>query len=302
MALAGAVGPGVRSPISKKIKEELGLKEELAPSSKIKKISSILQGKAIKKALSIIDGFTEEHGDFGGNSCTAMNVLLALHRMNLQNEDRFKKGLKALLNYAVQAESEWRMQTCQSHVWDTGFSLLALSKLKDERGSLWLKQRQIKDIFGQWNCNVKAEPGGWCFGDRHDHYPVTDCSAMAIMAVEKNDETFLNSNDGKRALKWLLAMQHESGGWSAYQKYERGQFLNKILKFKDIPEALVDLPKADVSAKVLEAICLYKNNDEAQAGIKKGREFLLSKREENLLWKGNYGINFIYGTSFITSA
>jgi squalene-hopene/tetraprenyl-beta-curcumene cyclase len=300
MALAGAVGPGKSSPYAKEVQDELEIYEGRV-KSKLNGLSLILRKKAIKKALKIIEKFTEEQGDFGGNSCTAMNVLMAFHRMGLEKEEPFQKGLKCLMGYAIQSENEWHLQTCQSHVWDTGFSLLALSKEKNGLGATWLKQRQIKNVKGQWSFNVDAEPGSWCFGDRHNHYPVTDCTAMALMALGKDDKSFLKSKDGDLACRWLMALQHKAGGWSAYQKYERGKFLNKLLKFKDIPEALVDLPKADVSAKVLEALCNFRNNPEVEKCIEKGREFLLSSREKNFLWKGNYGINYIYGTSFVAS-
>ena len=324
MALLGSVGPGEPIALAATLRNEMLIPGEVSQfknhwTNKIlfplgrglAKFTPQLKKKCIREALDWIEGFTEKHGDFGGNTCTAMNVLMSYHRLGMDKDEHFgqvfEKGLEAMLSYAFEDESEWRMQCCQSHVWDTGFALASLdpnmpSDMK-EKGLQWLKDRQILDTYGEWSKKVEVAPGGWCFGNRHDHYPVTDCTAVSLLALGKNDPSYKNSSEAKRAIDWLVALQHKGGGWSAYEKYTTGDWLNRFFKFKDIDDALVDVPKADVSSKVLEALSLWrKEYPELEDTLQKGRKFLLSKRDKNGLWTGNYGVNYIYGTAFSAKA
>ncbi len=320
MALLGRLGPAEPIPLSRSLQTELGLANFsglLSSDQKYAKYfdylfksSSFLfsskSREAQRKAWDVIENFTEASGDFGGNTCTALNVLLALHCDGRGSEARFEKGLSALMSYGIERGETWRVQTCQSHVWDTGFALTALeantkNKAAINKGLAALRSRQILKVKGDWAHNVRAQPGGWCFGNYHDKFPVTDCTALAVQALAKHDPDFKNDKNFIKAIAWLCEMQHEGGGWSAYQKYTRGKWLNRVVKFKDIDNALVDVPKCDVSAKVLEALA-FSQLPQAKTSLKKGRQFLLKERNKQNLWAGNYGVNFIYGTSFCAKA
>ena len=323
MALLGAVGPAPAIELAPVLAGELKVAEAdfsnplghpmLSPfrflGISLRSFVPGLKKIAIRRAWEAIATFTEKHGDFGGNTCTAMNVLMALYQEGRDHEPAFRKGFAALMSYGVESETEWHVQCCQSHVWDTGFALTALSPaepaLRESAAAArrWLKERQILDVRGDWHRNAPVAPGGWCFGNRHDHFPVTDCTALALLSSAKHDPSFAKSEAGKRAIQWLLGMQHEAGGWSAYERYKRGQWLNRVVKFKDIENALVDIPKADVSAKVLEALASVRDQDpRIEESLGRGREFLLAAREKNGLWKGNYGVNYLYGTAFSAKA
>jgi squalene-hopene/tetraprenyl-beta-curcumene cyclase len=167
----------------------------------------------------------------------------------------------------------------------------------------WLESRQITEVKGAWSRNVEAAPGGWCFGDGHDHFPVTDCTAVSLLALAKHQPGFKASISAEKGVHWLLAMQHKEGGWSAYERYQGGQWLNKLLSFKDIPNALCDLPKADVSSKVVESLCEFRNDfPEIGPHLLSARSYLLAARTQSNLWRGNYGVNYIYGTAFAARA
>lgn len=324
MSLLGYLGPGKPIVLASQITQELDcgdgkfttypegivLKYIYPYLKKLSFIPTGLKGPAVRKAWRWIESFTEESGDFGGNTCTAINVILCYYLSGKTNDPAYEKGICALLSYAIEDENEWRVQTCQSHVWDTGFSLMALaSQTKStssdlSKGISWLRDRQILNVRGEWSQNVNAEPGGWCFGNRHDHYPVTDCTAMALLAIARHSPELMRDQQILKGIDWLLAMQHQSGGWSAYEKYRGAKWVNKLFTFKDIPNALSDVPKADVSAKVIEALVEWREfkPDQIQASLEKARQFLLATRDENQLWRGNYGINYIYGTAFSCKA
>ncbi len=333
MMLLGAAGPGKPIALAKELSEELRtaklttlLPEKTSPalqffSALSRKVAAFkipgLRDRAISKALKLIESFTEKNGDFGGNSCTAINVLLSLDRLGLSQEPRFEKGLSALMRYAIETETEWRMQSCQSHVWDMGFMLNALAELPTElkpqsqikKGCEWLLSRQILDESGDWSRRAKVSPGGWCFGNHHDHFPVTDCTANALLALCKNDPGFLHSEKAARAIQWLCAMQGEDGGWAAYEKprAQKNKLVHRLMQFKDLPNAMTDPAKADVSAKVLEALATVatqkkESQTELHTALKQGRTYLLSQRNSQGIWQGSYGINYLYGTAFCTKS
>lgn len=322
MALLGSLGPAPAIAEAAALSEELKVAEGdfsnplshpmLAPFRAIGGgVGRTLPGLrriAQRRAWEMIATFTEAHGDFGGNTCTAMNVLMALHREGRGDSPEFRAGFASLMSYGWETEEEWHVQCCQSHVWDTGFALSALTPDAANgraagKAIRWFESRQITQTGGDWQKNAEAAPGGWCFGNHHDHYPVTDCTALALLSSAKHDSAYAKSESARLAVNWLLAMQHEGGGWAAYERYRRGDWLNKVIKFKDIDNALVDIPKADVSAKVLEALALVRReHPEAEDALRRGRAYLLGAREANGLWKGNYGVNYLYGTAFAAKA
>ncbi|MGE3261775.1 MAG: prenyltransferase/squalene oxidase repeat-containing protein [Bacteriovoracia bacterium] len=325
MMLVGAIGPYPLAKMAGELAEELSTenfdsRRNMGMIGKIiAKCAAVaghvgvpgLRAVAIKKSLEYIRSWTEKHGDFGGNTCTAINVIVAYSKIG-EHEEEVRKGLEAFMSYAIETEEEWRLQTCQSHVWDAAFVMQALrgenpsAKVKAalERGAEWLTDRQIVKTRGPWSKNVKAAPGGWCFGNRHEHFPVTDCTAVSVLALKDTVPDYWNTRGSRLAVDWLVGMQHGTGGWSAYEKFERGELLNRLVTFKDIPDALVDRPKADVSAKVVEALCAARPwHPELHSVLADARAFLLAKRETSYqVWRGNYGINYIYGTSFAAKA
>lgn len=321
MALVGELGPNEPISIASQLQSELRVNSQslwVKEPLIIKAIRKFLKGlnfifpklkeNCVKKALTAINEFREESGDFGGNTCTAINVLVAYNRIGKRHSQEFEMGFRSLMSYGMNKNDEWRMQCCQSHIWDTSFTLSALRANKISSPTLskainWLKDRQITKTYGPWARNVEAEPGGWCFGNRHDHFPVTDCTATSLLALAKQDKEFYASESARKGIMWLKSMQHKTGGWSAYEKFGRGQILNKIFQFKDIADGLIDPPKADVTSKVVEALCLWRRHyPELELSIQSARKFLLNKRELSGLWRGNYGINYIYGTAFSARA
>ncbi len=322
MALLGQLGPCKSIDLHRELAQELQADpdhwDEIKTESLIEtyfpklvglmKLLPLNRTRAIERAWEYIDNLTEAHGDFGGNTCTAINVLLCLELSGHKESQAFKDGLKSFMSYAVEDDNEWRLQCCQSDVWDTGFAACALPDSATatralDKTSKWFVDRQIRDVRGSWARNVSEAPGGWCFGNRHDHFPVTDCTALALLGLARGSTEKTERETIQRGIDWLCGMQHQGGGWSAYEKYQRGAWLNQVIKFKDLENALVDVPKADVSAKVIEALSEWRHfGGRIERTLKLAREFMLKSRTSDGIWRGNYGVNTIYGTAFAAKA
>jgi squalene-hopene/tetraprenyl-beta-curcumene cyclase len=321
MILVHAHGPYPAIPLANELSRELKLNKLKSLNPKLDIGQEAIEGffksltfvklpvirkKAIEAGLKRVFEYVEEHGDIGGNTCTAINLLVLLNKLGRKDSTEFKNGLKVFLTYAIETETEWRLQCCQSHIWDTAFSLYALqgsSQDKVQSGKNFLLERQILNTDGPWSYNVKARPGGWCFGNRHDHFPVTDCTACSVIALGGDDPEYFKSTSAQRAVEWLMGMQSSAGGWAAYEKCESPKWAENLFSFKDMKSSMVDSSKGDVSAKVIEALALSRTQfPEVEPALQKARTFLLKEKDDRGLWKGNYGINYIYGTSFSARA
>src|SRR6202043_563780 len=86
------------------------------------------------------------------------------------------------------------------------------SLIKAER---WLLDQQILGT-GDWQVRLPgAEPGGWAFEFRNDHYPDVDDTAFVLMALGRvaDPESGRLHSAIRRGLAWLVSMQNSDGGW-----------------------------------------------------------------------------------------
>ncbi len=278
-----------------------------------------------------IASFTESNGDIGGNPYAAFFCALYWDRLpQPSSEQRVRKqrALDALLDYAIEGpppqgqharpalsqharpapsqQPEWRLQTNLSTIWDTAFFLCAFRE-GDPRlqpSTRWLASQQIRDVRGDWCRNIDAEPAGFSFGRGHDHYPVTDCTAVALLALRNSiGPEFVTSPEALAAARFLLAFQADDGGFAPYEKptLSNPERWNRLIPFQDIPSEIFDRTKADVTGKVCEALALFSKGPlaaEIRTSLERAREFLLATRDSDGLWNGNYGVNRLYGTTF----
>ncbi len=218
-----------------------------------------------------------------------------------------------------------RVQPCKSPVWDTALTMraLAASGLRGDdramvRASRWLLDRQI-DRAGDWSATVAAEPGGWCFEYRNDHYPDADDTAMVLMAMkEQFDERSASDvlpaslrlveeeedveesavlEDAVEAIRrgeaWLLAMQNKDGGWGAFDRDNDREFL-RYVPLAD-HNAMIDPSTPDLTGRVLEALGSLGRRVGDRA-VDRAVAYLRGSQEPDGSWFGRWGVNYVYGT------
>ena len=149
--------------------------------------------------------------------------------------------------------------------------------------------------------NRDAEPGGWAFEFRNDHYPDVDDTAFILMALQRVDYPDKPRMEAaiRRGLVWLLSMQNRDGGWGAFDRDNDRTFLTQI-PFAD-HNAMIDPSTADVTARVLE--CLGRFGWKASHPVvQRALRFLLQDQTEDGSWYGRWGVNYIYGTGGVLRA
>ncbi len=201
-----------------------------------------------------------------------------------------------------------RLEACQSPVWDTALSLIALSDagLPAEhpalvRGARWLLAEEVS-VRGDWAVRrPHLRPGGWAFEFANVNYPDVDDTAEVILALQRvapaaTGASLAGARD--RGVAWLTGMQSSDGGWGAFDA-DNTRALVRELPFLDFGE-VIDEPSADVTAHAVEMLAALGAgaSTEAQAGVR----WLLDHQEADGSWYGRWGINYVYGTGAVVPA
>ncbi|HEX3693001.1 MAG TPA: squalene--hopene cyclase [Solirubrobacteraceae bacterium] len=200
-----------------------------------------------------------------------------------------------------------RLEACQSPVWDTALTVVALSDagLPAEHPALvrageWLLGEEV-GVAGDWRVARRGlAPGGWAFEFANVNYPDVDDTAEVVLALERvcagDPERAASAVD--RALRWTLGMQSKGGAWGAFDA-DNTRALVRELPFLDFGE-VIDAPSADVTAHALEMLAVLGHGSDApaQAAV----SWLLGAQEPGGSWFGRWGVNHVYGTGAVVPA
>ncbi|HWZ97313.1 MAG TPA: squalene--hopene cyclase [Candidatus Dormibacteraeota bacterium] len=238
-----------------------------------------------------------------------MNSIFALIALGHGPEDPLPwREIKEFSKFEIEENDTIRMQPCVSPIWDTCIAMVALEEAGVEpdhptlvKAADWILSKQILG-GGDWQVkNKDAEPGGWAFEFRNDHYPDVDDTAFILMALQRvkfPDEARMEAAT-RRGVQWLLSMQNRDGGWAAFDRDNDSNFLCNI-PFAD-HNAMIDPSTADVTARVMECLGRFGWPAEHPA-IQRGLKFLLKDQCEDGSWFGRWGVNYVYGTSGVLRA
>ncbi len=239
------------------------------------------------------------------------------------------KQLDALV-VDVENSNSVSIQPCKSPVWDTAITLRAVMAggIRGDNHAVgkaigWLIARQITS-HGDWAGAVDVEPGGWAFEYANDFYPDSDDTAMVLMAlaaqfsdipqpstlppelhlVDKEIVTQVDALDEvaamdrsaaaiERGLKWMLAMQNDDGGWGAFDRNNRREFLCHV-PFAD-HNAMIDPSTPDLTGRVLESLGKL-GRRLGDPAVDRAVRYIRKHQEPDGSWFGRWGVNYIYGT------
>ncbi len=205
-----------------------------------------------------------------------------------------------------------RLEACQSPVWDTVLTMIALADagLPADHPALASAARWVlgEEIRGPGDWQVRRPdlaPGGWAFEFDNDTYPDTDDTAEVVLALRRagplnpeEPDSAANRAAIERGLTWLAGMQSKDGGWGAFDADNARKLVNK-LPFCDFG-AVIDPPSADVTAHIVEAFAA--EGRAAEPAARRGVVWLLRAQEPDGSWFGRWGANYIYGTGAVVPA
>jgi squalene-hopene/tetraprenyl-beta-curcumene cyclase len=234
-------------------------------------------------------------------------IALSLEGMALDSPV-IRRGLEGLDGFAISDGRGWRLQACQSPVWDTAWAVRALvaagldgSHPAVDRAVGYLLDEQITGL-GDWKVRCPGwvtECGGWAFEFQNDVYPDVDDTAVVVCALREAGPAARVGQAVRRAERWCRVMNSSDGGWAAFDRDNTSTAVYR-LPFADFG-ALTDPPTEDVTAHVLEMFAaLGVGNGDVMVG--RGLDFLRRTQLADGSWYGRWGVNHIYGTWCAVSA
>jgi squalene-hopene/tetraprenyl-beta-curcumene cyclase len=271
----------------------------------------------------------ESDGSWGGIQPPWVYSLMALHLNGYPLEHPvMRRGVEGLDGFMVEdcddtqevgapAGRSRRLEACQSPVWDTALTIVALSDAGIAgdhpalvRAAQWLLNEEVF-VRGDWAVARPELPaGGWAFEFANDNYPDVDDTAEVVLALlrvelpERGAAGAQGGPDGRppereaarraivRAVRWVSGMQSRDGAWGAFDA-DNTRTLVRELPFLDFGE-VIDDPSADVTAHALEMLAALELTDTpvARAGVRR----LTEMQEPGGSWFGRWGVNHVYGT------
>ena len=198
-----------------------------------------------------------------------------------------------------------RVQACLSPVWDTALSLVALLDLASPRDDRARPERRA----------VALERGGPRARRLEVRVPGVEPQRLVVRVRERHSiptsttrpwccsgstrRARSTSRRRERALRWVLAMQSENGGWAAFDKDNTSR-LPALIPFADFGE-MIDPPSADVTGHVIEMLGAL-GLKPSHPAIAKALDYLYAQQEPEGSWFGRWGVNHIYGAGAVLPA
>jgi squalene-hopene/tetraprenyl-beta-curcumene cyclase len=270
---------------------------------------------AVRHVLEWIVRHQDADGGWGGIQPPWIYSLMALSVSGYPlDHPVMAKGLEALNDPGWRwdvNDATWIGAT-NSPVWDTILALLAFDDaglMEDypepvEKAVQWVLDRQVR-VPGDWSVKLPhVKPGGWAFEYANIHYPDTDDTAVALIALApfRHDSRWRAKGIEEAitlGVDWLIGMQSVGGGWGAFDKDNTQTILTKI-PFCDFGEAL-DPPSVDVTAHIVEAFGKLGISREHPAMVR-ALDYLKREQEADGAWFGRWGVNYVYGTGAVLPA
>lgn len=260
---------------------------------------------ALRKAERWVIRRQEADGGWGGIQPPWVYSILALRLRGYSlNHPIISKAFEGLEGFTIHEGDLRRMEACQSPVWDTALSVIALNDAGVPRNhpqlqsaASWLLSQEVT-TRGDWSVRrADTAPGGWAFEFENDNYPDVDDTAEVILALRRVDlateeEQKLLENAVRRGIAWSHGLCSEEGAWGAFDADNQKDILYQ-LPFCDFG-AVIDPPSADVTAHMIEMLSHEKTAD--ASSIQRGVNWLLDNQEEDGSFYGRWGVNYIYGT------
>ncbi len=210
-------------------------------------------------------------------------------------------------------EGGLRVSGARSASWDTAFALQALSTASEfdgvrdgiRSGATYLRNQQIGISFEGYQEAYRNDPhGGWCFAAGWHGWPVTDCTAEAVLGLLAAD---MDATDGTAlgdAVQFMLRGQNRDGGFGTYEAKRTViglEWLNPAEMFAD---SMTEHSYVECTASCIAALVACRERfpqviGEAETkAISRAEAWLRRAQEKDGSWRGEWGVQFIYGTFF----
>ena len=210
-------------------------------------------------------------------------------------------------------EGGLRVSGARSASWDTAFALQALATapgldgVRDalRRGSDYLRRQQIDVSFQGYRKAYRNDPrGGWCFASGWHGWPVTDCTAEAVLGLLSADRDSVDEDALADAVRFMLRGQNRDGGFGTYEAQRSVVGLEWLNPAEMFGDSMTEHSYVECTASCLAALAACKERFPQVIGkaetraLSRAAAWLRRAQEKDGSWRGVWGVQFIYGTFF----
>jgi sporulenol synthase len=278
------------STIEEGIKNLMGLPEQL---------HSLAMERAAKYMLDHIEPDGTLYSYF---SSTFLMIFALLSLGKTKNDPIIQKAIEGLMAMKTEIKGFPHMQYTTAAVWNTSLISFALQSagishhdpiIQKANGYLLEHQHQK---YGDWVIHNPHLPGGWGFSEVNTINPDIDDTTASLRAIARSVK--LNNpfqESWEKGLNWLFSMQNDDGGWAAFEKNIKNQWI-EYLPIEKAEFLLSDPSTADLTGRTIEFLGNYTNLSHNHSAIKKAVDWLIQNQEKDGSWYGRWGICYLYGT------
>ena len=252
--------------------------------------------------------------------------ILALHSGD-PNDPDIEKALAAFEGWIWEDDVDGlRVAGARSASWDTAFAMQALAaayphasrgsssleramKNTLTRADAFLESQQIRTTMGNETEHFRVDPmGGYCFAGVWHGWPVSDCTAEAILGRIESPVTNATKEDMTRAVEFILRTQNTDGGFGSYESRRIDLPLEWMNPAEMFGDSMTEKSYVECTASCMAAMAAYKHRFEGRltgtlpaeidASIQRATAQLRISQQNDGSWVGVWGILHIYGTLF----
>ncbi len=206
-----------------------------------------------------------------------------------------------------------RIAGARSASWDTGFALQALAAVNQSdvvkaslgRGADFLRSQQIPRSFPGFHEAFRNDPeGGWCFAGVWHGWPVSDCTAEAMLGVLAAGEPEENREAMTRGIRFMLRSQCRDGGFGSYEARRSRIGLEWLNPAEMFGESMTEHSYVECTASCLAALAACRQEytgavePEVDKAMARADDWLRRNQAGDGSWRGVWGVQYIYGTMF----
>ena len=227
----------------------------------------------------------------------------------------FRQALSKLDSWIWEDEEDGlRVTGARSASWDTGFALQALAAMPETdrvrdalgRGADFLLGEQIRTSFERFREAYRADPkGGWCFAGGWHGWPVSDCTAEAVLGLVAAHGDNANRTVLGAAADFMLRSQNPDGGFGSYEARRSVLGLEWLNPAEMFGESMTEHSFVECTASCIAALSVCRDRfPEIGArlavsdSIARGAAWLRQNQMADGSWRGVWGVQYIYGTLF----
>lgn len=205
-----------------------------------------------------------------------------------------------------------RVAGARSATWDSGFAAQALAAAAphvDVRGPLkkvdgFLGTQQITRGSGDETQYFRIDPiGGFCFAGVWHGWPVSDCTAEALLGRLEAHGT-LQRSELEAGVRFILRTQGPDGGFGSYEPRRVGISLEWINPAEMFGDSMTEKGYVECTASCVALLAAVRKEhpeilrDEIELAIRRAAQNLRAAQRPDGSWPGMWGVHFVYGTMF----